>query len=626
MHRLTPFRELLSSLLPYTLTGKGLGTEGRQLHKLPTTSHIDYKRPGHSRSTLAPRPPRTSSTHDKHFQATYTGASPVEVLANTTSASNVHWASLVEVRPEVAIVGHSRMPRSQVSQVSHEQRQTLIPGPTRYVGAVLELESRNTRRRLSANFLQGSVPFGYVPTTFLHRGPSPSGTSRLLFCTGVRPVQGKTSRTLQTRRATRPASCKSIGGPSPSGTSRLLFNTGVRPLRVRPDYFSAQGSVPFGYVPTTFSCTMQTAGQNTPHLANPPGNKPRILQVHWVGAFEPCCSFGMRPVHIANLSGTSRLLFYSGVRPLWVRPDYFSAQRFVPFGYVLTTFLPRGPSPSGTSRLLFSIGVRPLRVRSDYFSAQGSFPFGYVSTTFSYTMQTAEQNTPHLANPPGNTPRILQVHWVGAFEPCCSFGMRPVHIANLSGTSRLLFCSGVRPLRVRPDYFSAQGSVPFGYVPTTFLLRGLSPSGVRPDYFSAQGFVPFGYVPTTFLLRGPSPSEAIQTRAPRARARQLRALRASCASSCAHSHAPAHASCAPRAPPVHSSRTPVHLAPRTCMPLHPSTLPSVQPSNSGHDAKDLSRSLPGRPTGSLAFSRFLHNPGRSRELVDTDYRPRWPAL
>ncbi|PKI71124.1 hypothetical protein CRG98_008492 [Punica granatum] len=58
---------------------------------------------------------------------------------------------------------------------------------------------------------------------------------------------------------------------------------------------------------------------------------------------------------------------------------------------------------------------------------------------------------------------------------------------------------------------SAQGSVPFGYVPTTFLLRGQSPSGVRPlrvrpNYISAQGSVPFGYVPITFLLRGQSPS------------------------------------------------------------------------------------------------------------------------
>ncbi|PKI58119.1 hypothetical protein CRG98_021498 [Punica granatum] len=43
---------------------------------------------------------------------------------------------------------------------------------------------------------------------------------------------------------------------------------------------------------------------------------------------------------------------------------------------------------------------------------------------------------------------------------------------------------------------------------------------------------------------------------------------------------------------------------------------------SGQDTEDLSRSLPGRPTGSLAFSGFSHNPGRSRELVDTGYRPR----
>ncbi|PKI54154.1 hypothetical protein CRG98_025449 [Punica granatum] len=46
----------------------------------------------------------------------------------------------------------------------------------------------------------------------------------------------------------------------------------------------------------------------------------------------------------------------------------------------------------------------------------------------------------------------------------------------------------------------------------------------------------------------------------------------------------------------------------------------------GQDTEDLSRSLPGRSTGSLAFSGFLHNPGRFRELVDTGYRPRWLAL
>ncbi|PKI34906.1 hypothetical protein CRG98_044703 [Punica granatum] len=210
---------------------------------------------------------------------------------------------------------------------------------------------------------------------------------------------------------------------------------------------------------------------------NPPGKTPRTPQVYWVGGFEPCCSFGMRPVHIANLrgsvpfgyvpttfllrgpspSGTSRLLFCSGVRPLWGS---------VPFGYVPTTFLHRGPS-----RLHFCSGVRPLRVRPSYFSAQGSVPFGYVPTIFPCTMQPAGHNASHLANLSGKTPRTPQVHWVGAFEPCCSFGMRPVHIETL---------------RVRPDYFSAQGSVPFGYVPTTFLLRG-HPLRVCPDYFSTQG-------------------------------------------------------------------------------------------------------------------------------------------
>ncbi|OWM73922.1 hypothetical protein CDL15_Pgr008072 [Punica granatum] len=37
------------------------------------------------------RPPQTSSTRDEYFQATYTGASPVEARASTTSASDIHW-------------------------------------------------------------------------------------------------------------------------------------------------------------------------------------------------------------------------------------------------------------------------------------------------------------------------------------------------------------------------------------------------------------------------------------------------------------------------------------------------------------------------------------------------------
>ncbi|PKI61637.1 hypothetical protein CRG98_017968 [Punica granatum] len=70
-----------------------------------------------------------------------------------------------------------------------------------------------------------------------------------------------------------------------------------------------------------------------------------------------------------------------------------------------------------------------------------------------------------------------------------------------SGTSRLLFCTWVIPFGYVPTTFlimghPLRGSVPFGYVPTTFLLRGPSISGV----------IPFGYIPTTFLLRGPSPS------------------------------------------------------------------------------------------------------------------------
>ncbi|PKI72910.1 hypothetical protein CRG98_006712 [Punica granatum] len=48
--------------------------------------------------------------------------------------------------------------------------------------------------------------------------------------------------------------------------------------------------------------------------------------------------------------------------------------------------------------------------------------------------------------------------------------------------------------------------------------------------------------------------------------------------------------------------------------------------NSSQDTEDLYRSLPGRSTGPLVFSGFLHNPGRYRELVNIGYRPRWPVL
>ncbi|PKI63902.1 hypothetical protein CRG98_015683 [Punica granatum] len=357
--------------------------------------------------------------------------------------------------------------------------------------------------------VEGSVPFGYVPTTFLHRGhplrvrptafllrgPSLSGTSRLLFCSGVIPFGYVPTPFLHRGHPLRVRPTAFLHkGPSPSGTSRLFFCSGVIPFGYVPTPFlhrghPVRGSVPFGYVPTPF-----------------------LHRGH--------------PVRGSSPSGTFRLLFCSGIRPLRVRPDYFSAQGSVPFGYVPITFLLRGPplrgfvpttfllrgqSPLGTSRLLFCSGVRPLWVSPEF--------------KFPCTMQPAKQHALHLANSPGKMPRTPQVHWVGTFEPCCSFGMRPVHIANPSGTSRLLFCTGVNPLRgsvpfgyvpttflhmghplrVHPDYFSAQGSVPFGYVPTTFLHMG-HPLRVHPDYFSAQGSVPFGYVPTTFLLRGPFPS------------------------------------------------------------------------------------------------------------------------
>ncbi|OWM90783.1 hypothetical protein CDL15_Pgr002706 [Punica granatum] len=116
---------------------------------------------------------------------------------------------------------------------------------------------------------QGSVPFGYDPTTFLLRGPSLSGTSRLLFYSGIRPLQ-----------------------VSPDYFSAQ----GVRPLRVRPDYFSAQGSVPFGYVPTTFllrgPSPTGTSRLLFPAPCNPPGKMPRTLQTRRATCPAPRKSIG----------------------------------------------------------------------------------------------------------------------------------------------------------------------------------------------------------------------------------------------------------------------------------------------------------------------------------------------
>ncbi|PKI65019.1 hypothetical protein CRG98_014604 [Punica granatum] len=141
-----PFRELLSNLLPHASTGKELDAKvsptklktkaierairrqrncpnrrqawpPRWARPLTSRAHLSKRhppgshkarsgrtivqgarhglyqlpRPRHTRSTFAPRPPRTSSTHDEHFQATYTGTSPVEVRANMISTSDVHW-------------------------------------------------------------------------------------------------------------------------------------------------------------------------------------------------------------------------------------------------------------------------------------------------------------------------------------------------------------------------------------------------------------------------------------------------------------------------------------------------------------------------------------------------------
>ncbi|PKI41478.1 hypothetical protein CRG98_038125 [Punica granatum] len=51
-----------------------------------------------------------------------------------------------------------------------------------------------------------------------------------------------------------------------------------------------------------------------------------------------------------------------------------------------------------------------------------------------------------------------------------------------------------------------------------------------------------------------------------------------------------------------------------------------QSGNSGRNTKAPFRPLSDRSTKSLAFTGFSHNPERSKELVNTGYRPRWPVL
>ncbi|PKI56467.1 hypothetical protein CRG98_023105 [Punica granatum] len=103
MHELTPFRELLSSLFPYTLTGKGLGTEHRDHlgHHPPAISVSKRRTLGHPWLKFAPIQPR---------QATYT-----EV-------------SLVEVHLEVAIVGHSNKRRWDAPGHLHQDQTSSTTG------------------------------------------------------------------------------------------------------------------------------------------------------------------------------------------------------------------------------------------------------------------------------------------------------------------------------------------------------------------------------------------------------------------------------------------------------------------------------------------------------------------
>ncbi|OWM88481.1 hypothetical protein CDL15_Pgr023982 [Punica granatum] len=71
----------------------------RARHRLHQQSRL-----GHSCSTFAPRPPRTSFAHDGHIQGMYTDASPVKVRTNAASAQETYiGASLVEARTEVTL-------------------------------------------------------------------------------------------------------------------------------------------------------------------------------------------------------------------------------------------------------------------------------------------------------------------------------------------------------------------------------------------------------------------------------------------------------------------------------------------------------------------------------------------
>ncbi|PKI64783.1 hypothetical protein CRG98_014852, partial [Punica granatum] len=130
------------------------------------------------------------------------------------------------------------------------------------------------------------------------------------------------------------------------------------------------------------------------------------------------------------------------------------------------------------------------------------------------TDKLSEGGITMIPSTPHTTPQRLQLLSASIFiMQCIPRDFTFLHRGQSpSGQSRLLFCTGVSPLWVNPEYFSTRGqspsgqsrllfctgSVPFGSIPNTF-LHGVSPLRVNLDYFSAPGSVPFGSIRITFL-------------------------------------------------------------------------------------------------------------------------------
>ncbi|PKI64003.1 hypothetical protein CRG98_015616 [Punica granatum] len=356
--------------------------------------------------------------------------------------------------------------------------------------------------------------------------------------------------------------------------------------------------------------------RNAVHLANPPSKRSCTPQVHWVGAFEPCSSFGMRPVHIANPSGQSQLyfsapgsipfgsiptlLFCTGVNPLRVNPDF--------------TFLHRGQSPSGQSRLYFlhrgQSPLNPLRVNPDFtfphrsqspsgqsrlcFSAPGSIPFGSIRTLLFGT---------------GVNP--LQVYPDFTF---CT-GVSPLRV-----NPDFTFCTGVNPLRVNPDFtFPHRGQSSLGQSRLLFCI------GVNPDFtFLHRGRSPSGQSRLYFRHRGQSPSG--QSRLYFSASGTVRVDPTTLGTNDHHGHLEGSLGY-PRPPTLFKipSGASVATSDQTCASR---VCPVFQPGLFGAIRVCSTENSP-NPThqrSNPTLEGFLHNPGRSRELVDTGYRPRWPAL